>query len=322
MRKICCSSKTAPIWSFSARAVLSAHRPLGRLLAVDALQRTQHLQLLVAHRIGLHRARRFHRHEAQKLQHVVLHHVAQRAGLVVIGDAVFQPDGFGHGDLHVVDMGGIPQRFVERIGEAQRHQILHRLLAEIMVDAEDLLLVEDRADLVVQRARRRQVPSDRLLHHDAGIGRNQAVFLQIAGDIAEQSWRDGEIEHADCFVAADRLFQLRKTVAVLGIHRNIRQPGEEPLDLIADRVFGLYVLGDRLAGEGAKLVVAHLGARCADDSGRFGKLAGALAVVERRQELALGEVAGAAKNDEIERFDGDDLAGHGGSVYLTVAAII
>ena len=42
----------------------------------------------------------------------------------------------------------------------------------------------------------------------------------------------------------------------------------------------------------------------------------ALAVVERRQQLALGKVAGAAENDEVERIDGDDLACHGLSTCL------
>ena len=51
--------------------------------------------------------------------------------------------------------------------------------------------------------------------------------------------------------------------------------------------------------------------RGADDAGRLGKLVVALAVIERRQQLALGKVAGAAENDEIERIDGDDLACHG-----------
>ncbi|BCG97002.1 hypothetical protein MesoLj131a_58660 [Mesorhizobium sp. 131-2-1] len=37
----------------------------------------------------------------------------------------------------------------------------------------------------------------------------------------------------------------------------------------------------------------------------------ALAVVERGQKLAFRQVAGAAENDEVERIDGDDLAGHG-----------
>jgi hypothetical protein len=44
----------------------------------------------------------------------------------------------------------------------------------------------------------------------------------------------------------------------------------------------------------------------------------ALAVIERRQQLALGEVSGAAENDEIERGHGNDLAAHDGSIVLPV----
>ena len=54
----------------------------------------------------------------------------------------------------------VPQRLEQRVGEAQRQQVLDRLLAEIMVDAEDLLLGEDGGDRVVDaRAEARSWPS-------------------------------------------------------------------------------------------------------------------------------------------------------------------
>ena len=37
--------------------------------------------------------------------------------------------------------------------------------------------------------------------------------------------------------------------------------------------------------------------------------------VQRRQELAFGEIAGRAEHDEVEGIDGDDLAGHGPVSY-------
>jgi hypothetical protein len=49
-------------------------------------------------------------------------------------------------------------------------------------------------------------------------------------------------------------------------------------------------------------------------------LPGKLALVERRQELPLGEVAGAAEDDEIEGLDGDGLAGHDLSICMALAA--
>ena len=80
--------------------------------------------------------RRLHRHQREQLQHVVLDHVAQRAGTVVVAAAVLDAEGLGHGDLHVVDVLRVPQRLEQRVGEAQRQQVLHRLLAEVVVDAE------------------------------------------------------------------------------------------------------------------------------------------------------------------------------------------
>ena len=47
----------------------------------------------------------------------------------------------------------------------------------------------------------------------------------------------------------------------------------------------------------------------------------ALALVERRQQLALGEVAGAAEDDEVEWIDGNDLAGHCLSVCRTCCCV-
>ena len=138
---------------------------------------------------------------------MVLHHVAQRAGRVVVGDAVLQADRLGHGDLHMVDMRRVPQRLVERVGEAQRHQVLHRLLAEIVVDAEDLVLAEDAADLVVQRLRRGEAAPDRLFDHDARVRRDQLMLLQLRGDVAEQRRRHRQIKGADRLAVADRLLQ-------------------------------------------------------------------------------------------------------------------
>ena len=69
---------------------------------------------------------------------MVLHHVAQRAGLVVELRAALDADVLGDGDLHVLDAAAPPQRLEQRIAEAQRQQVLHRLLAEIVIDAKDL----------------------------------------------------------------------------------------------------------------------------------------------------------------------------------------
>ena len=80
---------------------------------------------------------------------MVLHHVAQRADAVIIGNPAFKAHRLAHGDLHMVDMARIPQRLEQHVAEAQRDQILHRLLAEIMIDAVNPVFGKQRADHLV-----------------------------------------------------------------------------------------------------------------------------------------------------------------------------
>ena len=79
-----------------------------------------------------------HRHQSQQLEHVALDHVTSGA----TGDdaATLEPHRFGHGDLNVIDPLAFPQQLEQPIAEAKREQVLHRLLAEIMIDAERTLL--------------------------------------------------------------------------------------------------------------------------------------------------------------------------------------
>ncbi len=75
--------------------------------------------------------------------------------LVEIG-AALDADGFGDRDLHVIDMVAVPQRLEDAVGKAQRHDVLDRLLAEEMVHAEDLRLVQYLEDAGVERLGRWQ----------------------------------------------------------------------------------------------------------------------------------------------------------------------
>ena len=80
---------------------------------------------------------------------MVLDHVTDRAGAIVEADPAFEADGFGDGDLDMLDPALAPQRFEQAVGEAERKQVLHRLLAEIMIDPEGPVLGEDPCHRVV-----------------------------------------------------------------------------------------------------------------------------------------------------------------------------
>ena len=90
--------------------------------------------------------RLLHRGEREQLQEVVLDDVAGGADAVVVAGPAADADVLGHRDLHVVDVVGVPDRLEHLVGEAQGQQVLDRLLAEVVVDAEDRVGGEDVLD--------------------------------------------------------------------------------------------------------------------------------------------------------------------------------
>ena len=105
-------------------------------------ERAEDLHLLVAHRVGGERDRRLHRREAEELHQVVLDDVLRDAGLLEELAAPLDADLLGDGDLHVVDVLAVPERLEEAVREAEDEEVLDRLLAEVVIDAEDLRLGE------------------------------------------------------------------------------------------------------------------------------------------------------------------------------------
>ena len=110
----------------------------------------------------------------------------------------------------------VPQRLEQAVGEAQRHDVLHRFLAEEMVDPVDLMLLQRLQDLGIERLGRRQIVAERLFDDDpaplAVVLRHQARGSKRGDRRAEEAVGDGEIEQA---VArrAGRLVQSRQMLA-------------------------------------------------------------------------------------------------------------
>ena len=135
---------------------------------------------------------------------MVLHHVPHRAGFVVVAAAPLDAERLGDGDLHMVDMRGVPQGFEQAVGEAERHQVLHRFLAEIVVDAEDAAFEEDGAELVVDDFGAGAVVADRLLDDDPRTGRHQPLFAEALRHRAEEIRTGREIEGANTLVRSQK----------------------------------------------------------------------------------------------------------------------
>ena len=86
---------------------------------------------------------------------MVLDDIADRSGHVVKSAAALHSEIFRHGDLHALDIVAIPECFRERVGETKDQHVVHRPLAEEMIDAENTGFIEDGEENFVQLQRRR-----------------------------------------------------------------------------------------------------------------------------------------------------------------------
>ncbi len=109
---------------------------------------------------------------------MVRHHVAQGAGRLVKLAAPLHAHSLRHGDLHVINPIAVPDRFKHPVGEAECHDVLHRVLSEEMVNPEDLVLAQRAQDAGIQLARRVQAVAERLLEHHPAPEFGLAVLLR------------------------------------------------------------------------------------------------------------------------------------------------
>ena len=75
--------------------------------------------------------------------HVVLEDVAEGAGGLVEGPAAFDADALSAGDLDALDVLVVPERLEDAVAEAEDRDVLHGLFAEVVIDAEDLVFLEN-----------------------------------------------------------------------------------------------------------------------------------------------------------------------------------
>ena len=190
----------------------------------DRAQRAQDLDLFVTHRSRIEIGRGLHRHQRKQLQHVVLHHVPERAGAVVIIAAALDPDGLGDRNLDVVDMRTVPQRFEQQVGEAQREQVLDRLLAQIMVDPERPLLGEGERNRVVDLAARLKIGPERLFERHPHGRAGEPGRLETVDGRLEQRRRGRQKDRNPVARIADRAGKPREAVLVGDVERHIVKP--------------------------------------------------------------------------------------------------
>jgi hypothetical protein len=136
------------------------------------------------------------------------HHVLERPGAFVEARATLQRQLLGNVDLHVVDEVAVPDRLEQAVREPERQDVERRLLAQEVVDAEDLLLVEDLVDRRVQGLRTGEIGAERLLHDDSGT-LDEVCRIQGLHDVECRLGRDAEVVQS-AWVATQLILQRRR----------------------------------------------------------------------------------------------------------------
>ena len=188
----------------------------------------------------------------------------------------------------------LQHRLDEPVREPEHEHVLHRLLAEEVVDAEDLVFAPVPVQLLVQRERGLEVGAERLLDHEPA----PAVRLVGETGLRDRLGRVGE--HA----GRQREVEDRGTVEhdVQAAQRLDRDVAAVELDAVDELVEVLLVDVDAVhVDRGAQVLVELVGrpllARVADDL----QVLEPLAVLEREQrgeQQPRGEVARRTEHDE------------------------
>ncbi len=136
-------------------------------------------------------------------------------GRIVEFAALLDADGFSGRDGDMIDVMPVPDRLEDRVAEAQCHDVLHRLLAEEMIDPIDLRLVENAQNLCIERLSRWQIAAERLFDDNATktVRRfaNETRLTERVHDGSKILRRRGEIK-GDIAIA-DLFFQGSKPVS-------------------------------------------------------------------------------------------------------------
>ena len=183
-----------------AGGVLSADDIAGDVGGVfEGAEGFEDLDFFVADSVGGEVGRGFHGGEHDELEEMVLDHVAEAAGLVVIAAAAaFHAEVFSAGDLDVVDVAVVPDGFEEGVAEAQDHEVLGGFLAEVVVDSVGVVFLEGFADDLVESVCGGEVSAEGFFDDGAcpfaGFGLIEACGGEAAEDDGEVFGGDGEVE--------------------------------------------------------------------------------------------------------------------------------
>src|SRR5271157_4891836 len=212
--------------------------------------------------------------------------------------------------VELIDVSPVPDRLKDSVAEAEHHDVLHGFLAEIMIDPINLVLREHGLDVLVEGQCRVEILSERLLDdHSAPAAvllLGQARPSELPNDLTKKL---GRCRHIKKIVLTgpvllvdriQRLAQPRVGGRVTEVPAQIMQGFLELLPCLDAMVLGLKEASGFLPEiVQAQIIDGHT------QNGKFlGQEVSFFQVIQGRNELAHGEVAGGPEDDHDARSRG------------------
>ncbi len=132
---------------------ISAKLSANYIVLAQRRDRFQDFDLLIPDGLTVRPDGRLHRQVRQDLKQMILHYVADGAGLIVESAAALDSEIFGHSDLNALDMSAVQQGFQKRICETRIEHSVDWAFAQVVVDAKNGLLLESAEQNRIQSAR-------------------------------------------------------------------------------------------------------------------------------------------------------------------------
>ena len=241
---------------------------------------------------------------------MVLDDVACGTDAVVVAGAPTDADVLGLCDLHVVDVVAIPDGLEHRVGKPDRKDVLDRLLAEVVVNAEDLVGRERLVEHLVERLCTGKIAAEGLLDDDSApfiAGRvGETGLAQVGDDDREEAGRDGQVEDVVAHRAAlgvecvDLGLQAPIGLGILYVTGDESDSGAELRpNVLAER--RTRVFPDRVVDLGREVLISPLAPGESDESETWRQEAAVGEVVDGRHDLLACEITGDAEEDHAAR---------------------
>ena len=168
---------------------------------------------------------------------------------------------------------------------------MHKFLAEVMVDAENLPFLKQACDIIVQLLRRGNIVAEWLLEDDAAplssdLSRDSSI-VEIGDDRLETLRRGGKIEYP---VPAHSCLQLLIGSCIVEFELVIENPLTEAVPFLHSPDARSILLPDAL--------ISVISPADRDDRRFLVQLALLVQLVERRKKFALRKVTGGAEDDD------------------------